>query len=140
MFKENRGVGYLEYASEMSAKKNTNFKKRIGIQNARKLRIAIIDENTVTCIGLRSLLSEVVPFAELCIYGSFDEFMKDNLKICFHYFISSSVCFSTTVTLSPGRKKKTIVMASGVRYKQYYEKFRILDLSQPGRELCKSQY
>ncbi|MCK9628778.1 MAG: response regulator transcription factor [Bacteroidales bacterium] len=102
-----------------------------------KLRIAIIDENTVTCIGLRSLLSEVVPFAELCIYGSFDEFMKDNPEDCFHYFISSSVLFLNNSYFVP-REKKTIVMASGGDTNNITRSFRILDLSQPEEELVKS--
>ena len=102
-----------------------------------KLRIAIIDENTATCIGLRSLLSEVVPFAELCIYGNFDEFLKDNPEDCFHYFISSSVLFLNSNFFVP-REKKTIVLTSHNEVNSVMKGFRVLDLSQPEEELVKS--
>ena len=102
-----------------------------------KLRIAIIDENTATCIGLRSILSEVVPFAKLCIYGSFDEFVNDNPEDCFHYFVSSKVLFLNSGFFVT-REKKTIVLTSHNSANNIMQGSRILDLSLPEEELVKS--
>jgi DNA-binding NarL/FixJ family response regulator len=102
-----------------------------------KLRIAIIDENTATCIGLRSILSEVVPFAKLCIYGSFEEFINDNPEDCFHYFISSTILFLNS-SFFVLREKKTIVLTSHNDTKNIMQGFRILDMSRPEEELVKS--
>jgi DNA-binding CsgD family transcriptional regulator len=102
-----------------------------------RLRIAIIDENILTCIGLRSILSEVVPFAELCIYGSFEDFIADNPEDCFHYFISSRILFLNGAYFI-SRAKKTLVMTSGTDSNSKIHTFRILDVSQPEELLIKS--
>jgi len=101
------------------------------------LRIAIIDENIITCIGLRSILSEVVPFAQLSIYGSFEEFIEDNPEDCFHYFISSGILLQNSSYFIP-REKKTIVMTSYNDNSTLLEDFRKLDVFQPEELLIKS--
>jgi len=102
-----------------------------------KLRIAIIDENIATCIGLRSILGEVVPFAELRIYGSFDEFIGDNPEDFYHYFVSSTILFLNSSFFVP-RKKKTIALISNSQAASIMQGYRTLGLSQSEEEMIRS--
>ena len=53
------------------------------------LEIAIIDSNTLTCIGLRNLLEKLLPKAIIRIFPDFAAFADDTPDMYSHYFISS---------------------------------------------------
>ncbi len=102
-----------------------------------KLRIAIIDENTATCIGMRSVLSQLVPFANLSTYSSFDKFIIDNPDDFFHYFVSSKILFLNS-SFFVQREKKTIVLISRNEAGNIMQGYRTLDLSLPEEEFVRS--
>ncbi len=102
-----------------------------------KLRIAIVDENTATCLGIRAVLSQMVPFANLCIYSSFEEFMEDNPEDCYHYFVSSTILFLNS-DFFVQREKKTIVLISRKEAGNIIRGYRTLDLSLPEEEFIRS--
>mgnify|MGYP007060801209 CR=1 FL=1 len=39
--------------------------------------IAIADSNTLSCMGLQSLLEEIIPMAVIRVFSSFEELMDD---------------------------------------------------------------
>ena len=74
--------------------------------------IAIIDTNTLTCLGLEGLLQEVIPQATIRCFRSFVELMDDTPDMYAHYFVSAQVFFEHT-TFFLERKQKSIVLVGG---------------------------
>ena len=90
-----------------------------------KPEIAIIESNTLTCLGLKSILEEIIPMATIRTFHSFSELMDDTPDMYAHYFISAQIYVEHNAFFLP-RKRKTIVLASdspqfqlsGVLYKR----------------------
>lgn len=74
--------------------------------------IAIIDPNTLTCLGLQTILKEIIPTAVVRVFHSFGELVDDTPDMYAHYFISAQIYFEHTSFFLP-RKPKTIVLAGG---------------------------
>lgn len=74
--------------------------------------IAIIEPNTLTCLGLQTILKEIIPMATIRIFHSFGELTDDTPDMYAHYFISAQIYFEHTAFFLP-RKPKTIVLANG---------------------------
>ena len=74
--------------------------------------IAIADSNTLSCMGLQSLLEEIIPMAVIRVFSSFEELMDDTPDMYAHYFVSAQIYFEHTAFFLP-RKPKTIVLANG---------------------------
>lgn len=77
----------------------------------KKPEIAIIDNNTLTCIGLKKVLEEIIPIAIIRTFGSFQEFVDDTPDMYFHYFVSTQI-FIENQTFFTQRNHKTIVLAN----------------------------
>ena len=73
--------------------------------------IAIIEPNTLTCLGLKGILEEMIPMATIRIFRRFNELMDDTPDMYAHYFISAQVYVEHNAFFLP-RKRKTIVLAS----------------------------
>ena len=58
--------------------------------------IAIVDSNTLSCLGLQNLLEEIIPTAIIRSFRSFGELMDDTPDMYVHYFISSQIYFEHT--------------------------------------------
>lgn len=54
-----------------------------------KPRIAVISENSLSNMGLKSLLERLIPFAEICTYNSLEEMEPQNGYCFFHFFVSA---------------------------------------------------
>lgn len=74
--------------------------------------IAIIEPNTLTALGLRTILEELLPEATIRVFASFSELTDDTPDMYAHYFISAQIYFEHTAFFIE-RKPKTIVLASG---------------------------
>lgn len=74
--------------------------------------IAIIDPNTLTCIGLQTLLEEIIPSATIRVFHSFGELTDDTPDMYAHYFVSSQIYFEHTAFFRK-RKPRAIVLANG---------------------------
>lgn len=74
--------------------------------------IAIIDPNILTCLGLQTILEEIIPMATIRVFHSFGELTDDTPDMYAHYFVSSQIYFEHTAFFLP-RKPKTIVLAGG---------------------------
>ena len=53
--------------------------------------LAIVDNNTLAAIGLKSLLESAMPMVKISIFGTFGEFESSNLERFMHYFVSMHV-------------------------------------------------
>ena len=56
-----------------------------------KPEIAIIESNTLTCLGLKSILEEIIPMATIRTFHSFSELIDDTPDMYAHYFISAQI-------------------------------------------------
>lgn len=74
--------------------------------------IAIIDPNTLSCLGLQSLLEELIPTAVIRPFRSFGELTDDTPDMYAHYFVAAQVYFEHTAFFLE-RKPKTIVLTGG---------------------------
>lgn len=74
--------------------------------------IAIVNSNTLSCLGLQNLLEKIIPMATIRTFHSFAELMDDTPDMYAHYFISSQIYFEHTAFFLE-RKPKTIVLVSG---------------------------
>ncbi|MGL4519740.1 MAG: response regulator transcription factor [Phocaeicola sp.] len=74
--------------------------------------IALIEPNRLTCLGLQSLLEELIPTAIIRCFATFDAFIADTPDMYAHYFTSAQIYFEHTAFFLP-RKPKTIVLVGG---------------------------
>lgn len=74
--------------------------------------IALIEPNRLTCLGLQSLLEELIPTATIRCFATFDAFIADTPDMYAHYFTSAQIYFEHTAFFLP-RKPKTIVLVGG---------------------------
>lgn len=73
--------------------------------------IAIIAPNTLVCIGLRTIVMQVFPMAQIAIYTSLAEVRKNDLEFFFHYFITPGVLQENPIFFSD-HSHKTIVLVN----------------------------
>lgn len=76
-----------------------------------KPEIAIIEPNTLTSLGLTTILERIIPMATIRTFHSFNELMDDTPDMYAHYFISAQIYVEHNAFFLP-RKRKTIVLAS----------------------------
>ena len=77
-----------------------------------KPEIAIIEPNTLTALGLRTILEEMLPAAIVRVFPTFARLTDDTPDEYAHYFVSSQVYFEHTAFFLE-RRRKTIVLAAG---------------------------
>ena len=74
--------------------------------------IAIIEKNTLTAMGLESIIEEFIPNAVVRVFSSFEELIADTPDMYAHYFVSSQIYFEHTVFFLE-RSPKAIVLSAG---------------------------
>ena len=79
--------------------------------------IAIVDPNTLTSLGLKNILEDIIPMATIRIFHSFGELTDDTPDMYAHYFISAQIYFEHT-SFFLSRKPKTVVLAGGDNHPQ----------------------
>jgi len=76
-----------------------------------KHEIAIIDNNILSCIGLKSILENIIPQITIRTFQNFGDFIDDTPDLFVHYFISSQTYLEHNFFFNE-RKDKTIVLAT----------------------------
>ena len=74
--------------------------------------IAIIEKNTLTALGLQTILEELIPQAIIRVFHSFEELIDDTPDMYAHYFVSISIYFEHTAFFIE-RRPKSIVLSAG---------------------------
>ena len=90
--------------------------------------IAIVEANTLTSLGLKTILERMIPMAVIRTFHSFGELTDDTPDMYAHYFISAQIYVEHNAFFLP-RKRKTIVLAgdshqfqlSGVPILNFYQ-------------------
>lgn len=100
-------------------------------------RIAIIDSNTLTAIGLKSILQNVMPIISVDTFNSFDELKSVNADVFFHYFVSVNIVLDNRPFFIANRRK-TIVLTTSSNPNSQLSDFHSLCINKPEQELVKS--
>lgn len=77
-----------------------------------KPNIAIVSENTLENLGLKSILDKIVPFAQVETFFNFNDFQVDETRF-FHFFVSPKILIDHPLFFLQNQKK-TIVLLSTV--------------------------
>ena len=72
-------------------------------------KIAVIDSNTLACIGMKNLLQNIMERIEVDIFLSFSELRANNPEQYFHYFVSMNIVLQHLDFFTEHRRK-TLVM------------------------------
>lgn len=58
--------------------------------------IAIVEQNTLTALGLQTILEELIPVATIRTFPSFARLIDDTPDMYSHYFVSAQTYFEHT--------------------------------------------
>ncbi len=99
-------------------------------------RIAIIDGNTLETLGLKSMIDDIIPKADVCTFSSFED-MEAEQAAFFHYFVSASILL-THSDFFLRHPHQTIVLTTRPQANSLFEHFHTLNTGQMEHELIKS--
>lgn len=105
-------------------------------------RIAIIDQNTLEATGLKSIITDMVPMADVCTFASLEEMTQeeeasDDSLCFFHFFVSTQVLVAHADFFLQ-RQRQTIVLTSQPIVGRQFENFHTLNTTQMEHDLLKS--
>ncbi len=105
-------------------------------------RIAIIDQNTLEATGLKSILCDMAPMADVSTFTSVEEMLQedeysDETVRFFHFFVSSQELISHADFFLQ-HQRQTIVLTSQPITGKQFELFHTLDTSQLEHDLLKN--
>ena len=97
--------------------------------------IAIVEANTLTSLGLKTILERMIPMAVIRTFHSFGELTDETPDMYAHYFISAQIYVEHNAFFLP-RKRKTIVLA-GDSHQFQLSGVPILNIYQAEEQLVK---
>ncbi len=100
-------------------------------------KIAIVDANTLSVLGLKQLLLNVLPIMTVDTFGSFAEFEGSEPDAYFHYFVSMDIVLHNR-TFFVERKRKTIVLTLATGDAAQLSGFHSLYINQPEKHLVRA--
>ena len=98
--------------------------------------IAIIDNNSLSRLGLQSLLEEIIPEFTIRTFGSFAELMADTPDMFVHYFVSIQIYLEHTAFFL--RKKFQTVVLCNAETQAQLSGVLSLNINQNEQHLVKS--
>lgn len=104
--------------------------------------IAIIHPNSLCCLAMRTILTDIAPFVgvfrDVAIesYNSMEEYLEQNPEPVIHYFISADVLSENIEFFTP-LARRCIVLTEGNNSFDA-QAFRSIDIRRPERELLKA--
>jgi DNA-binding CsgD family transcriptional regulator len=106
-------------------------------QNHGTPKIAIIDPNTLAVLGLKYLLQNVMPIAQVDTYGSYVELEANHPEQYFHYFVSMNIVLQNRSYFTEFQYK-TIVLTLSIDTNTQLSGFNCLCVNVPEKQLIKS--
>src|SRR5574344_500056 len=100
-------------------------------------KIGIVENNTLTALGLQILLQRIIPMGTILVFHTFQEFADNEPDNFFHYFISSQMYIEHTAFFLP-RIHKTMILTNGAgNTVSQIEGIHTLNINQEEEELVK---
>ena len=100
-------------------------------------KIAIIDPNTLSVLGLKSILQTVMPIMTVDTFGSFAELEANHPEQYFHYFVAMNVVLENMAFFLEHRRK-TIVLTLSLESTSQLSEFHSLCINVPESQLVRS--
>ena len=100
-------------------------------------KIAIIDPKTLSALGLKAILQNVMPIMTVDIFGSLSELQANEPESYFHYFSAMSVVVENMAFFTEN-KRKTIVLTLSLDTMSQLSDFKCLCVNVPEPELVRS--
>jgi DNA-binding NarL/FixJ family response regulator len=100
-------------------------------------KIAIIDPNTLSALGLKAILQNVMPIMTVDTFGSFAELTANDPDNYFHYFVAMNVVLENKTFFSE-YCRKTIVLTLSLDSISQLSEFHSLCINVPEQELIRS--
>ena len=106
-------------------------------------RIAIIDQNTLEATGLKSIIADIVPMADVSIFASVEEMLRemacfpDETAHVFHFFVSSQILVAHADFFLQ-HQRQTIVLTAQPIVGPQFSHFHTLNTSQLEHDLIKA--
>ena len=100
-------------------------------------KIALIDPNTLSALGLKAILQNVIPIMTVDTFGSFAELTANDPDNYFHYFVAMNVVLENKTFFSEYRRK-TIVLTLSLDSISQLSEFHSLCINVPEQELIRS--
>ena len=100
-------------------------------------KIAIIDPNTLSALGLKTILQQVLPIMTVDTYGSFSELTANHPDDYFHYFTAMNVVLENK-SFFQERRRKTIVLTLSLDTMSQLSDFKCLCTNVPEDQLIRS--
>ena len=100
-------------------------------------KIAIIDPNTLSALGLKTILQQVLPIMTVDTYGSFAELTANHPDDYFHYFTAMNVVLENK-SFFQERRRKTIVLTLSLDTMSQLSDFKCLCTNVPEDQLIRS--
>ena len=100
-------------------------------------KIAIIDPNTLSVLGLKSILQTVMPIMTVDTFGTFGELEGNQPEQYYHYFVAMNVVLEHKAFFQTQRKKTIVLTLSRDKMSQLSE-FHSLCINVPENELVRS--
>ena len=103
-------------------------------------KIVIIHPNSLCCLAMRSILTDIAPFVsmfrevDIVSYNTMEEFMTDNPHTAVHYFVATDIVRDNMEFFAP-QCRRCIVLSEGEQ--NALSEFRTLNLHRSERELLK---
>lgn len=105
--------------------------------NRERPKIAIIDPNTLSVLGLKAILQNVMPIMTVDTFGSFSELQANKPEQYFHYFVAMNVVLQNR-TFFQANRRKTIVLTLSLDSASQLNEFHSLCINVPEKELIRS--
>ncbi len=99
-------------------------------------KIAIIDPNTLSALGLKQILQNVIPIMTVDTYGSYAELSANNPEDYFHYFVAMNVVLEHKAFFQEHRRK-TIVLTLSLDSMSQLSEFHSLCINIPEKDLIR---
>lgn len=100
-------------------------------------KVAIIDPNTLSALGLKQILQNVMPIMTVDTFGSFTELSANNPESYFHYFVAMNIVLENKAFFS-GHRRKTIVLTLSLDTASQLSEFHSLCINVPEQQLIRS--
>jgi DNA-binding NarL/FixJ family response regulator len=100
-------------------------------------KIAIIDPNTLSALGLKAILQNVMPIMTVDTFGSVSELQANDADSYFHYFSAMAVVLENMQFFTE-HKRKTIVLTLSLDTMSQLSDFHCLCINVPESELVRS--
>ena len=100
-------------------------------------KIAIIDPNTLSALGLKAILQNVMPIMTVDTFGSVSELQANDPDGYFHYFTAMAVVLENMPFFTE-RKRKTIVLTLSLDTMSQLSDFHSLCVNVSEQELVRS--